>query len=204
MVSIVELKQSYTATMGQPIIHSVEASIFTSTYFSRCLACTFCNDLCCQYGADCEDVTIKKLAPYTKALEARIGIPSSEWFSDETRVDSEFPGGTFRRTLVQVRDNKKRCVFLNTAGRGCHIHSFAHENGLDYHLLKPLTCWLFPITFDKGSLLLSTELADQTLICKGEGPTAYRSSREELRYVFGSALIDELDLIEHATISKVT
>ncbi|MEJ0041100.1 MAG: hypothetical protein WDM81_02205 [Rhizomicrobium sp.] len=31
-----------------------------------------------------------------------------------------------------------KCVFLNPKGRGCQIHGYALEKGIDYHALKPM------------------------------------------------------------------
>ena len=47
---------------------------------------------------------------------------------------------------TQVKDG--RCVFLNRQARGCKVHSYCLDKGLDYHLLKPLVSILFPVTFD--------------------------------------------------------
>ena len=45
----------------------------------------------------------------------------------------EFPGG--RQTRTSVEDGA--CVFRSRTGRGCMLHSFALDRGLDYHELKP-------------------------------------------------------------------
>jgi hypothetical protein len=51
------------------------------------------------------------------------------------------------------------------------------------------------VTFGAGALLCSEELADGSLVCAGEGPTAYEMARAELAYYFGDALVGELDLL---------
>ncbi len=62
--------------------------------------------------------------------------------------DHEFPGGAHVRT--SVRDGA--CIFRNAPARGCAIHAYCLEQGLDYHLLKPMVSVLFPVTFEQGVL----------------------------------------------------
>ena len=52
---------------------------------------------------------------------------------------------------------------------------------------------LFPVTFGDGALLCSDELTDGSLICAGDGPTAYEMARTELAWYFGEELTRELD-----------
>jgi hypothetical protein len=52
---------------------------------------------------------------------------------------------------------------------------------------------LFPVTFGDGALLCSDELHDETLVCAGDGPTAYAMARTELEFYFGAELVAELD-----------
>jgi hypothetical protein len=88
-----------------------------------------------------------------------------------------------------------RCVFLRRGGRGCTLHALSLETNDDYHLLKPIVSTLFPVTFGGGALLCSEELTDDSLVCGGEGPTAYEMARSELQYYFGEALVSELDVL---------
>jgi hypothetical protein len=53
---------------------------------------------------------------------------------------------------------------------------------------------LFPVTFGSGTLLCSDELHDGTLVCAGDGPTAYEMARSELAFYFGAELVAELDV----------
>lgn len=69
----------------------------------------------------------------------------------------------------------------------------ALETNGDYHDLKPLVSTLFPVTFGDATLLCSEELGDGSLVCAGEGPTAYEMARPELAYYFGDGLVAELD-----------
>ena len=56
---------------------------------------------------------------------------------------------------------------------------------------------LFPLTFEQGVLVASSEVLDGTLICAGAGPSCYDGAREELRYYFGDALVLELDALSN-------
>jgi hypothetical protein len=62
---------------------------------------------------------------------------------------------------------------------------------------------LFPVTFGEGTLFCSEELVDGSLVCAGDGPTAYEMARDELAYYFGIAFVDELDLLAQSVASSV-
>ena len=75
------------------------------------------------------------------------------------------------------------------------IHAYAIEKGIDYHALKPLVSTLFPVTFEQGVLVPSSEAVDGSLICCGEGATLYEGARGELGYYFGGDFVLELDSV---------
>ena len=79
------------------------------------------------------------------------------------------------------------------------LHSYALATGRDYHALKPMVSTLFPVTFAGGALVVSDELENGSLICSGDGPTAYEAAREELAYYFGESLAIELDSLASAS-----
>jgi hypothetical protein len=194
---IKELRRAYPSRYGTPTITHVSTAIFTKTYFAHCMACNFCHDSCCSYGVDVGADEIVRLESYGDALGRYIGIPRTEWFTREHSPDAEFPGGSCART--QVVDGA--CVFLNRSGRGCWIHSFCLEQGLDFHELKPMVSCLFPITFDNGLLLPSDDVEDNSLICLSSGVNLYRGVRNDLSYYFGEAFVSELDELE-AVVAK--
>jgi hypothetical protein len=156
------------------------------------MQCGFCNDQCCSHGVDVDFRALSEIQRHAEALEGFTGIPRHEWFASEIERDETFPGGGAVRT--RVRDG--RCVFLNRTGRGCGIHAYCLDRGLDYHDLKPLVDCLFPVTYEDGTLVSSEEVDDDTLICLDTGPTLYRGARPELAYYFGEALVEALDAIE--------
>ena len=78
------------------------------------------------------------------------------------------------------------------------LHSWALATGRDYHTFKPMVSTLFPVTFGSGSLVVSDELEDGSLVCGATGPTAYEAVRQELGYYFGDSLVKELDALASA------
>ena len=148
------------------------------------MACGFCNDQCCDYGVDIDFANMERLRALGPAFEAFAGVPQAEWFAPRDRRGREFPSGAHGRT--RAADGK--CVFAGRQGRGCKIHAYCLENGLDYHLYKPMVSILFPLTFEHGVLVPSAEAADGSLICAGDGPSLYEGVRGELAYFFGEEL----------------
>jgi hypothetical protein len=94
-------------------------------------------------------------------------------------------------------------VFLRRDARGCALHAHALSRGEDYHAIKPMVSALFPVTFGEGTLFCSEELVDGSLVCAGDGPTAYDMARSELAYYFGADLVAELDALTQSLASSV-
>ena len=189
---IIKLSRPYASREGVPVVTHVETDIFVRTYFMHCMACDFCHDSCCGYGADIDAANVKRLAAHAEALEAYVDVPGKQWFKAVYSEDAEFPGSRYTRT--RVKDGA--CVFLNRTGRGCLIHRYCMDQGIDFHELKPLVCSLFPVSFNDGLLFPSAEILDNSLQCLGNGPTLYRGAREDVRHYFGAELVAELDTLE--------
>lgn len=188
------LSKPYPARLGAPVLTAVDSRIFTSRYYQNCMGCSFCHDACCQHGVDVDADNAARLLAAPEKFKRLVGVPEKEWFTADVIADAEFPSGHHRRTTV--RDGA--CVFHNPQGRGCLIHAYCLDEGLDYHVLKPMVSVLFPLTFEHGVLMPSTEVLDGSLICAGDGPTCYEGVRSELFYYFGEALIRELDDLKNA------
>jgi Fe-S-cluster containining protein len=191
------LQRSYPSRYGTPVLTSVDTDIFVHGYFARCMDCTFCHDSCCAYGVDVDAPTVGRLLAHADDLEQVVGVGRERWFTGEYDTDPEIPGGSSTRTAVI----DGACVFLNRQGRGCLIHKFCLERGLDVRALKPMIAALFPVTFDYGMLHANAEVRDKSLICYNTGPTLYRSARADLEYYFGPELVAELDAIETEVLS---
>lgn len=169
----------------------MDDDIFRRRYYGHCLACGFCRDACCYHGVDVSLVERDRILAHADALEPIVGLPRDRWFTHDTEQDDDFPGGAATRTAVVDGG----CVFLRRGSRGCTLHAFAIEHALDYHAVKPMVSALFPVTFGDGALVCSDELTEGSLVCAGDGPTAYEMARGELGYYFGEAMIAELDAL---------
>jgi hypothetical protein len=188
---MIALSRDYPSVFGQPVIKSIDPAIFRYRYFTHCMTCTFCNDQCCSYGVDIDVENVARIEALGPDFEAFVGVPRRSWFTKQRWKDKEFPGGAQART----RAKDGACVFLNRKTRGCKIHAYCLENGIDYHTLKPLVSILFPLTFEGGALVASGELEDKSLICVDQGPCAYDGVRGELAYYFSEAFVSEVDAI---------
>ncbi len=176
-----------------PSIKQVDTDIFKLRYFGHCMQCTFCQDSCCQYGCDVNLAERDRILALKNELAPFVATPPEQWFKPEVFEDPEYETGKFVRTQT----HKGACTFLSPHGRGCGIHAFALKTGRDYHAIKPMVCWLFPVTWDKGVLRPSYDVTDD-LVCRNTGPFLYDMSRDEIRVVFGDALVAELDAIKAA------
>ena len=189
---IVSLPASFPSRYGVPVLSAVDVTIFGRRYFTHCMQCSFCHDSCCQHGVDVDLLHVPALEAHAEELEARVGIPRDQWFTGEYSPDPEMPGGGSLRTRVV----DGACIFRDRTGRGCHVHAYALERGIDYHTLKPIIDCLFPLTFSEGVLYPAIEVDDGSLICLDTGPTLYRGVRDELGYYFGEGLLHALDAVE--------
>ena len=189
---MIALSRPYQSRMGGPVLRMADPAIFTLRYFTHCMACGFCKDACCEHGVDIDLGNAERLKSLPRDFHDRIGVPAEEWFTEDVLADAEFPGGAHVRTRV----NNGACIFRNRGARGCAIHAYCLEKGLDYHRFKPMVSVLFPVTFEAGLLTASGEAAEGSLICGGAGPSLYDGARDELSYYFGDALIAELDQLK--------
>ena len=188
---IKELGRSFPSRYGVPVISRVETGIFITRYFTACMDCAFCHNWCCSWGVDVDVENVKRIMARADEIEAYTGISRVQWF-DGNYADDELPGGSCTRTQVV----NGACVFLSRSGKGCLLHSFANEHGIDYHEIKPMVSSLFPLTFAYGDLLPADEVEDGSLVCLDSGPTLYCGIRGELAYYFGAEFIAELDELE--------
>jgi Fe-S-cluster containining protein len=173
------------------VIDRVDPAIFQRRYYGHCLDCGFCRDACCQHGVDVALVERDRILAIADALEPIVGVSRDQWFAAQVQQDADFPGGAATRTAVM----NGGCVFLRRNARGCALHAYALARDEDYHSIKPMVSSLFPVTFGEGTLFCSEELVDGTLVCAGDGPTAYDMARAELAYYFGATMVAELDAL---------
>jgi len=172
-------------------IKEIDENLFTKKYVANCLDCTFCNDLCCSYGCPMDWSEIKRVLYYANQLEAELEIPSSMWFEDSIEINEDYPSGRVMRT--KVYDGK--CVFYKKGTRGCSLHRFGLEKGIDVHMLKPMVCCLFPITWEKERIHAS-EFLDE-LPCRDKGISIFEAQKNEMRIYLGDELVTELERKQH-------
>lgn len=195
MIEPLPLSTEFAAHGGAPVIRAVDPAIFELRYYARCMSCGFCADACCAHGVDVDGRVESALHAEAEGIERHTGLARDRWFAGPATPDEDAPGGTMRRTAVI----DGYCVFHLPNGRGCMLHGYALAAGRDYHDLKPMVSTLFPLTFGEGVLVVSDELDEGSLVCAGDGPTAYEAARDELRYYFGEALIAELDALARSS-----
>jgi hypothetical protein len=188
-MAVIALGRDYPSIFEAPVLRAVDTRIFELRYFTHCMACGFCGDQCCNHGVDIDRDNMESLYRLGPAFESFVGVPRAEWFMPRIVDDAEFPSGAHGRTQTIAG----KCVFAGRDRRGCSIHAFCLEHGLDYHLYKPLVSSLFPLTFHHGVLLPSDEALDGSLICGGDGPSLYQGVRGEVGYFFGEELVAALD-----------
>jgi Fe-S-cluster containining protein len=207
------LSRPYPCRFGAPVLDRVDPRIFRLTYFKECMACTSCHDGCCQWGVDVELPRVAAIERHRAELEAYLGVPRSRWFREDpddfgVLDEPQYPGGKYTRTQVVDAPGGRSypsgtvCVFLDHSDRGCRLHRFALERGIDPHEIKPMMCLLFPASFENGELLPPVEFEEEDgLACRGPGGTIYQGSRADLLYYFGAELVAELDALERAELA---
>lgn len=187
---IIALRKDYVS--GNLAISFVHRNIFLKSYFARCLECTFCQDWCCSFGADIDIHNVESINQRREEILPFVRSPEGEWFDPEFTYYEEYAGNQYTRIQTQG----PRCVFISKDQRGCGLHRYAIQRGMDYHEIKPLVCILFPLSFEEGVLSAAAEVEDLSLVCEGVGETLYRSMRGELEYYLGRGFVEELDEIE--------
>ncbi len=191
-ITVHELSKPYPSIYGAPVVDKVDTSIFFETYCHDCIGNPMCSDSCCAYGEDVDFVHYERLILHAAAIESYTGIRRNGWFTEQWVLDGEVPGGKYTRTRVE----DGLCVFVNRKGRGCMIHSYCLENGLDFQELKPVVGCLFPLTFDKGMLKPADEISGKFIECYGGGTILFHGAKNDLLYYFGGELVAELERIE--------
>ena len=194
---LIPLPRAFPSRYGAPTITRVDRDVFRVTYFTHCLQCTICDDWCCGHGVDVDELHYERIMAHADRLEAYTRIPRDRWFTDEYEEDPDVPGGGSRRTAVKGRG----CIFLNPSGRGCLLHGYCIDQGIEFRELKSLVDCLFPASFYDDTLSLADEVDDGSLICLNTGPTVYRGVRGDLEYFFGAEFVGELDRMERRMFS---
>lgn len=193
----VPLSRSYEARGEPPVIATVDTRIFAFSYYQSCFDCKFCHDSCCQYGVGLDVPNRERILALQKEIAPYVQAPVEQWFKDEVYAETDYPGDHALDTQV-VRG---ACALRRGGARGCGLHAYSLDKGLDYHAIKPIYCSLFPLTCDRGLLTTSYEIDERSLVCLGDtyganSKTLYRGARDEMLFYFGADCVAELDALE--------
>jgi len=168
-------------------IKEADESLFNKKYVLHCLDCSFCDDACCSYGCPVDLVEVERILHYADQLEAELGIPSSQWFKDESDMDKNYPSGEVKNTRVY----NGKCVFYKDGPRGCSLQRLCIEVGMDTHQLKPMVCCLFPVAWENKRLYVSGFLDE--LPCGENGISVFEAQKNELRIYLGEDFVADLE-----------
>jgi Fe-S-cluster containining protein len=154
-----------------------------------------CNADCCSGGVYADTAEREEILRHADLIRSQMD-PGQEhdaarWFEADPIHDVDYPSG--RAIGTEVYD--ERCVFLNREGM-CVLQKAAAAAVMDRYALKPLFCWLYPITIDNGELTLHDPgYAERPECCsyRDEGPlTVFEVCAEELTLALGSEGVEEL------------
>lgn len=172
---------------GSVKINSVDEGIFKQRCFSDCLKFEACHDICCSHGCDVDRAEAQHILELRDELEPLIKIPAGRWFEKKWTPDADFPSGEFTRSRVY----RGKCIFYAHELRGCTLHRFAVTKGMDPHRIKPMVCFLFPITWENGKLFAGDFLFE--LPCAAQGVTLFEAQKAEIGSYFGGEFTSELE-----------
>ncbi|MBN1700216.1 MAG: hypothetical protein JW881_22080 [Spirochaetales bacterium] len=198
---VLKLSQPFPSRYGLPVVINVDTDIFTTPYPSAGCIGTDCRDRCCSGGAIMDIVAFEKLKNFRESERFK----DIKWDDFAFEKDPCYPGGIGCYTPIM----NGMCVFKNRETRGCGIHSFCLERGIDYRELKFFACCIFPVEVNRigektNVLTAGYELRNEgfDIACKTEGgSTVYESARDDIRYYFGDVLIDILDDMKNRRIA---
>jgi hypothetical protein len=190
---LIKLSKSYPSRYGLPVVDGIDTDIFSTRYPSAGCMGMDCNDICCSGGAIMDIVAFNKLKEFREYEEFK----NIAWESISFEKEQYYPGGLGCYTPIV----DGMCVFKNRASRGCGIHSFCFEKGIEVRELKFFACCIFPVEVnrvqDKSHILtVGYELRHEgfDFDCKFTGDsTVYECARDDICYYFGKELIDVID-----------
>jgi len=172
---------------GRLPIYRVDKGIFTDRYYARCME-NKCRDLCCSYGCPMEPIEIERIMEYRGELEKRLGKNSTQWFGEE-EDDSNYPSGRIKNTKVY----NGQCVFHDWSFRGCLLHRLALEKGMEPRKIKPMVCFIFPLSWHKGCLFVSGFMNE--LPCYQQGGLILDTILPEIKHYHGEKAASEIEAL---------
>ncbi|MBU0676198.1 MAG: hypothetical protein KJ950_16285 [Proteobacteria bacterium] len=110
---------------------------------------TACDDKCCQWGADVDREAYDLTITHRNRIGAMLGRKVEECFEPTWSGETDFLGqNSIATTIINGT-----CSFRNPTGRGCVLFYLAVKEDFPKRIV-PSTCRLFPISWDKGEMIL--------------------------------------------------
>ena len=168
-----------------PPLSFIDLNIFTTHFPTNCME-NGCKDNCCSAGCRVDMKEVQTIYGYRHIIEKYTG---DIYLFGKAKLNTNHPSGIYQRTLI----NHGKCVFRSTPERGCLLHKISEENSMDYHILKPRICALFPVWIHNGCLFVE-HLWFPKMPCYDKGDnTVYPVIKNELHYYYGDDLINTLE-----------
>lgn len=113
-----------------------------------------CKDLCCMGGAEFDRRSHELVIEHWGRIKQLIGkdMPPEECFEGKWLNDSEYVGNNAVDSKVDPMTGY--CIFHLPSGKGCSLFRLVFSEGLPKGLI-PSICRLFPVTWDKGALIVT-------------------------------------------------
>ncbi|MGK5095250.1 hypothetical protein WDW89_24970 [Deltaproteobacteria bacterium TL4] len=145
---------------------------FSSGSFGGCLSRACGSDqqggACCHLGVNTDKESYDLILKHRKLVEEAIELKFEDCFNSEWNGDPEFLGRGSIGTRVRKKDNY--CVFHSAKGKGCELVSLVIKNKLPRRMI-PSACRLYPITWDKGRLFLSSPIFENCDCLRSDNPS---------------------------------
>jgi hypothetical protein len=198
---IIDLSRKYKSNVVDLELSKIDTRIFTEKCVGDCFAAS-CSDACCMCGIPVSISKIARINTYKDELQDHMKVSAGSLFDPEVYRTFDYVSG-YQRTLIK----NDRCIFKKPEARGCYLHSFALYKNLDYHILKPWECYLFPLVIYRGILMGpagyedadvtderdKTRIDEKKIECNYDHCSVYDSRNDELEYLFGNEIIIELN-----------
>jgi hypothetical protein len=121
-----------------------------------------CQDLCCKcliedkFGADFDKESYELVIKHKDLIQPLVNRPIETCFDTKFSGDKHFRGNNSIRSLKGENDY---CVFHKKDKKGCILYDLVLNSDIDLRII-PSICRLFPLTWDKHTLIVYNEQKD--------------------------------------------
>lgn len=145
-----------------------------------------CDDVCCEFGCDVDQASLKLIFKHRKLIEPLIKAKLEDCFSTELKVDDDYIGGAFRETAV--RDSDERCALHLRDKKGCSLYYLHMIKKLPRQII-PTICKTYPVTWHRGNLFVDRPLRRACKCMESGGrkrrvPSLYETQKRDIMKVF--------------------